>query len=582
MHAHRTTFYLTACALMLASVVTPASAAFDAGAQLQRLQRESRDASPTRGASEPAPLPEGPSRAAAQSSDAAIFVSAFEVHGITRFDQSTIAATLAPFTGKTLDTSAIHRAADTVMRLYRDAGYFAATVFIPPQDIDNGVLRLDVYEGALEKGGIEIDNRGQNVRSDVVGEILAHHLAGQYPIHRDEYERALLIAEDLPGIHTSSLLYPGQRVGAARLRTRVEDTPSWAGNVDLDNFGNEHTGRWRLGTTLYWNSPSGAGDQAVARLVTAGSGSNYAYLTYLRPISPSGTRIGASADVLSYRINSIANLGDAEGEASDFQLYLTHPLIRSRHSNLLFRGQFSHLKLDDSNDLNVDSHRTINSLTLSVDGDEDHDWLANGLTLYRAALTFGHTEVRGNAAFRSIDRAGADLEGDFARLNLLVSRLQHIRGPWSVFAQLRGQLASGNLDSSQQFYLGGPTSLAGYPVGEVGGDEGAELHTELRYLIDTPPWGRQLQTSLFYQLGHIRVHDAPWAGWQGNNAQLSNEFTLRSAGISLTQNLGQDWLVRALVGWQLGANPAADPISGEASDDSDANHRAWFQAIRYF
>lgn len=549
---------------------------------MQRLQRESRAAEPARIEPAPSALPEGPSGAAALASDASIFVSAFEIHGVTRFDSATVEASLAPFTNTTLDTAAIHRAADSLMRLYRDAGYFAATVYVPPQDIDNGVLRLDVYEGALEKDGIEIDNRGQNVRSDVVGEILAHHLAGKYPIHRDDYERALLITEDLPGIHTASLLYPGERVGAARLRTRVEDTPSWSGNVDVDNFGNEHTGRWRLGTTLYWNSPSGAGDQAVARLVTAGSGSNYAYLTYLRPISPSGTRIGASADILSYRINSIANLGDAEGKASDFQLYLTHPLIRSRHSNLHFRGQLSHLKLDDSNDLNVDSHRTVNSLTLSIDGDEDHDWLANGITLYRAALTFGHTEVNGNSAFRTIDQAGADIEGDFARLNVLVSRLQHISGPWSVFAQLRGQLASGNLDSSQQFYLGGPTSVAGYPVGEVGGDEGAELHTEVRYVIDAPPWGGQLQASLFYQLGHIRVHDAPYAGWQGNNTRLSNEFTLRSAGISLTQSLSQDWLVRALVGWQFGANPTADPISGEDSDDSGAKHRAWVQVVRYF
>jgi len=581
MSVSRAACQLSAIALILGGHGAPAIAAFDAGAQLQRLQRESRAAEP-RKENPAAALPEGPSRDAAAASNSAVFVSAFEIHGVTRFDNATIESTLSGFTGKTLDTAAIHKAADTLMRLYRDAGYFAAMVYIPPQDIDNGVLRFDVYEGALEKDGIEIENRGQNVRSEVVGDILAYHLAGRYPIHRDEYERALLIAEDLPGIHTSSLLYPGQRVGGARLRTRVEDSPRWAGNADIDNFGNEHTGRWRLGTTLYWNSPTGIGDQAVARLVTAGSGSNYAYLTYLRPLSPSGTRVGVSADVLSYRINSIADVGDADGKASDLQLYLTHPIIRSRHGNLHFRGQLSHLTLDDTNDLDVDSHRTVNSLTLSIDGDEDHDWLPNGLTLYRAAATFGHTDVRGNTAFRIADQAGSDIEGNFAHLNLLVSRLQHIAGPWSLFAQLRGQIASGNLDSSQQFYLGGPTSLAAYPVGEVGGDEGAELHAEIRYAVASPPWGGQLQMSLFYETGYVRVHDAPWTGWQGNNAGLANEFSLRSAGVSATQNLGQDWLIHALIGWQFGANPAVDPATGKASDESDANHRAWLQVVRYF
>jgi len=571
-----------ALALTMAAHSAPSMAAFDAGAQLQRLQRESREAGTRPDSTTISPLPEGPSRAAAEASSATIFVSAFEVRGVTRFDSATLAATLAPFTGKVLDTAQIHAAADALMRLYRDAGFFAATVYIPPQDIDNGLLRLDIYEGALEQDGIEIDNRGENIRSEVVGEILSHHLADQYPIHRDEYERALLIAEDLPGIHTGSLLYPGQQVGTARLRTRIEDTPRWAGNVDVDNFGNVHTGRWRLGTTLYWNSPGKVGDQAVARFVTAGRGSNYLYLTYLRPVSASGTRIGISADVLNYRIDSIAGLGDAQGDASDIRLYLTHPLIRSRHSNLHFRGQISHLVLNDSNDLDVDAHRTVDALILSVDGDEDHDWWANGLTLYRAALTVGQVDIRGNDVFHQADEASTDIEGGFAHLNLLLSRLQHIAGPWTLFAQLRGQWASGNLDSSQKFYLGGPTSIAGYPVGEAGGDEGAEFHGEVRYDIPAPPWGGEMQISAFYQAGFVRVHDAPWPGWQGTNTRLGNQFALRSAGLSVTQNLGQDWLIRGLVGWQFGANPAEDPRTGEDSDDSNANHRAWFQLVRYF
>lgn len=55
------------------------------------------------------------------------------MHGLYCFDSATVETTLAPFTNTTLDSAAIHRAADSLMHLYRDAGYFATTVYVPPR-----------------------------------------------------------------------------------------------------------------------------------------------------------------------------------------------------------------------------------------------------------------------------------------------------------------------------------------------------------------------------------------------------------------------------------------------------------------
>ena len=59
---------------------------------------------------------------------------------------------------------------------------------------------------------------------------------------------------------------------------------------------------------LYLNSPTQVGDQAVARWVSSGHGSRYAYLTYLRPVSPTGTRLGASIDHLGYDARAFETL----------------------------------------------------------------------------------------------------------------------------------------------------------------------------------------------------------------------------------------------------------------------------------
>lgn len=71
----------------------------------------------------PPARPEEPPETAALASDTSTFASTFEMHDLYCFDSATVETTLAPFTNTTPDTAAIHRAANKLMRLYRDAGY---------------------------------------------------------------------------------------------------------------------------------------------------------------------------------------------------------------------------------------------------------------------------------------------------------------------------------------------------------------------------------------------------------------------------------------------------------------------------
>lgn len=557
-------------------------AASDAGSQIRRYQDE------TLRRLTPAPTenkiltPEQPSRskAAASASNERIRVAAFQVNGVTRFTQEEVSGILKPFVGKELDTNEIHRAADELNRFYRTAGYFTAKVFIPPQNVAD-VIVLDVYEGYLDSNGIEVINKGKRIDASVVQGILQTNLKPEQPIQRANYERALLIAEDLPGVTTSSMLYPGEYVGTARLRTTLTDLPLFSGNVDIDNFGAESTGQTRLGTTLYLNSPTLVGDQLVARLVTSGSRSNYAYLTYLRPISSYGTRLGASVDYFGYDADHINNLGYSNGHATDMRLYLTHPIIRSRHGNLNLRSDLSQLNINDSNDLQINGKRHINTLSVALQGDDDHAWMGAGLTIFNTAITTGVVAVEGNTAYRNRDDATVRTDGGFTRLNLNVSRLQYLNAQWSIFGRLSGQWASTNLDSSQKFYLGGATSISGYPVGEASGDAGAEAHLELRRDF-VAPWNGTLTAGLFYQYGWVKNHENTWPGWQGSNPVIQNDITLKSFGLSASTTLDGAWVARALVGRQTGANNMRDPSSGEASDGSTKSYRVWFQVIRYF
>jgi hemolysin activation/secretion protein len=62
-----------------------------------------------------------------------------------------------------------------------------------------------------------------------------------------------------------------------------------------------------------------------------------------------------------------------------------------------------------------------------------------------------------------------------------------------------GQLTDHNLDSSQKFYLGGPTGVRAYPSSEGSGSEGYLLNLELKK--DLP---FNLTGSIFYDEGYVR------------------------------------------------------------------------------
>jgi hemolysin activation/secretion protein len=574
--------------IVVAAGVLAASApafAIDAGQQLRRFQSETQQRMQA-GEPKSSPLPVLPpssSASAAATTTARTHVSGFEIHGATRFSQAEMAAVLEDDIGRSLSTAEIHAAANRLMRLYRDAGYLLAKVFVPPQ-VFGEIVRLDVEEGLLEPGGIEVQDRGERVGAASVQSILDANLYFDRPLQARDLERALLLADDLPGTRIGSIIYPGREVGTARLRTVMSDEPLLSGNVDFDNFNLPQIGQYRLGATLYLNSPGGVGDQTVARLVSSGSRSNYVYLTYLRPVSPFGTRIGASIDYYGYDGTAPADLGTIDGHASNARLYLTHPIIRSRFTNLSLRTDVSYYAIDDrrtASGATLSADRRLGVVSVSLEGDETHDFLPNGTTLFDVTVTAGNVDLVGDPLYERFDASGPRTAGGFARLNLSLQRLQHLAGPWSLYASAAGQLSSKNLDPLERFYLGGSISIPGYPIGEVGGDQGAEIWVELRRDF-AAPWGGALQAGLSYEAGWVQQQRNPWQGWNSIDPTLSNGLTLQSVGLQLTQTVQNTWVIRGLVGRQIGAKPPIQQLTGYDSDGRRADYRGWFQVIRYF
>lgn len=510
-------------------------------------------------------------------------VSHFVVFGNSILSDEILTAILAPFSHTTLSPAQLREAIDTLRTAYRERGYFAAQVYLPPQAIEDGIVTLHVYQGVLARDGVSLINEGGHVRDKTVTDILQHNLATGQLMTTAEFERSILLVDDLPGITSHSVIYPGDVPGEARFLMQTQDTARVSGNVDIDNFGNYYTGEERLGATVYINSPTGAGDQLTFRAVTSGSDSTYGFVEYSRPVGGSGLRLGVIADYLDYELGEELEDGGFEGDAWSARAYAAYPVVRSRHHNVFTRVEYAYLSLDDDDDSGqLEAERTLHTLTVSVFGDHDDDVLANGVTYFDVSATGGDVDIDGGDAFAAFDEENVGSDGAFLKFNADVSRLQHLYGNWSASGRLAGQWASGNLDVSQKFFLGGPFSVPGYPVGEMSGDYGANAQADVRYDVYGVPWGGDLQLSVYGSAGWASLYADKWDGWQGQNPIISNNLTLYSWGVAATQTWPSGIVVRGSVGRQLGDNDGRNPVTGKDTDQSDDDYRAWFQVIYYF
>ena len=110
-----------------------------------------------------------------------------------------------------------------------------------------------------------------------------------------------------------------------------------------------------------------------------------------------------------------------------------------------------------------------------------------------------------------------------------------------------GQHSNRNLDSSEQFLLGGPNSVRGYDVASVAGASGWLGTLELRQDLN---WGcaGHCEGSVFIDHGSLRLNADPWTAGR-NRAHLS------SAGVGFHWSGTRGWQTQVQLATPLGAAP---------------------------
>lgn len=529
-----------------------AQVAPDAGSVLQQLRPPAAPLTPRNGAALPAPPPL-PAPAGA-SPDGTVRIAGVRFTGNSRIPDAELQALVQDALGRELDLAGLEALAARVSREYRRRGYTVARAYLPPQQVRDGILELAVVEGRF--GAV-------TVRGDAPRSLPLAALEPGTVVTDAALERALLLAADVPGIAVRSTLQPGASVGTSELVVDVAPGERFAGSVEADNFGSRSTGRGRLGATLLVNNPSGAGDLVTLRAIASDGGLAHGRLAYQLRVGRDGTRVGAAASAMRYRLGEEFASLDAHGTARVATVFVAHPVLRTRHANANLQIAFEDKQLRDHIDsVATSTERKLRSLTLGWSGDRSDSFGGAGAWTFSLAYTRGELDLPTPAA-RAVDDATAGTAGSFDKLALGVSRQQALGPSTTLFVAYTGQWAGGNLDSSEKLPLGGVAGVRAYPQGEAPSDHAHLLTAELRHNV-TSAW----QWIAFVDAATGRANAEPWPGASGARRSLSG------AGVGLAWAGGRGLNARLYYAHKLG--------HAAATAEPDRDGRLWLQAAWTF
>ena len=547
--------------LLLATALPAAQAqtAPDAGSLLQQMERKplpTPKALPTKPAEPPALQPQ---------SGTIVTVSSFRFAGNTLLSTEQLSVSVAGYLNRALDFNQLQAAVAAVAEVYRAAGWIVRA-YLPEQDIVDGVVTIQIVEAVF--GGVKLEGApATRVRLSQIQRGIDALQAVGAPLNADAIDRALLLADDLPGVTVSGSLREGTQASQTELLIKLADEPLVMGEATLDNTGSRSTGANRLNANLNFNSPLGLGDLFSANLIHT-EGSDYLRLGGTLPVGANGWRIGANASTMRYRLitEEFAAL-DSNGTSASAGLEASYPLIRSRLQNLYFNASLDHKAFDNQANGATATHYQAKVLNLSLSGNLFDKLGGGGANSASLALSSGQLDLS-DSPNQAADAASTRTDGAFSKLRYSASRQQVITEELSLFAALSGQWASKNLDSSEKFYLGGSSGVRAYPGSEAGGAAGQLINLELRYRL---PQGFNL--TAFYDYGQVTVNaDNNFTG-----APLLNDYSLKGAGLALAWQGESGLNLKATWAKRIGDNPNPT-ASGTDQDGSLVNNRFWLTA----
>ncbi|MCU0791992.1 MAG: hypothetical protein MUE42_03900 [Opitutaceae bacterium] len=415
-----------------------------------------------------------------------------------------------------------------ITEAYAAQGYPLMSVVVPPQEIVEGRLRVQINEFALAAYRVQYgDGQGgysetapRRTRERVVAARLDPLLA-EPVLSKASLDREVKRLNAGPYRQARVIFEPGQQLGETVALIQIDEKRPWSVQAGYNNHATKASGTDRYSLAgamgyLPFDSHQLSWNATVGNRINEFE--NYS-LIYTAPL-PWGHTFTANANYSDTASSTIPGI-DAGSTTLQLSAAYQIPLL-ARDAFTWDLGFTSFLKKFERESLFggvVVGSADFDSVQLVVDN--RFGWKeATATNQFTVATTFsfeGVTARNTDADFQNFYNSAAGdattrhLVLNYARVQQLAPLLGQGLDGWSTETQLSWQLTGDELAGSDNFAIGGPQAMRAYEASEVAGDEGFYAIQFLHFRPLGPDalgvagkWIQQLAPSVFIEGGEGR------------------------------------------------------------------------------
>ncbi|BAO89966.1 ShlB/FhaC/HecB family hemolysin secretion/activation protein [Caballeronia cordobensis] len=411
-----------------------------------------------------------------------------EIEGVKALPFDQIAERFKPLVGKDVTIGQLIDAANGVTALYKERGYALSFAFIPAQTFQDGVARVTVVEGYIDKVVVKGNAGAAEKRIRAV----AAQMQKDRPLTQANFERYINVLGMIPGVKAKATVAPPQNTdGAATLELDVERKPfNVSTGIDFNHPGVQgilsatENGMLGFGESLTASAllPKGRDDQT------------YYALNGALPIGADG--FTAKVDASHYHGHPVDNPGlpsTIERTVVNDKLAFSavYPLMLSNARSLVGTAMMYASHDEDRLKNTVvagNPYLAQRSQVRVAQAQLDYVGIGTGV-VRRASFNVAKAfDVLGASKSAQTNIAGYapvnPVSLTFVRTGATYT--QSDEWPWKIgtVVSMTGQYSPDTLPTSEQISFGAQRFALGYQPGEASGDSGWGASFELNRPID--------------------------------------------------------------------------------------------------
>lgn len=402
--------------------------------------------------------------------------------------------------GKEITITQLFQIVQNITNFYRNNGYIISRAILPPQHVKGGIVSIQIIEGYINN--VKVTGQPHGAKCLVEG--FGYRIRKCPPLKLTWLENKMLLVNEIPNTSSRAVLSPSKNApGAADLILETYSKPVTA-YLSYDNYGTRYIGPQQMTGNVALYSAINSGDNINLTFTKTPKGGELTFwdLNYNGPIGDNGMRWTLGGTRVHTHPLFVLRPTETDGLNTNYYTSILYPYIRTRSESMNLTAAFGYLdsSTTEFNEPFYTDH--IRSLDLGFNYNyADRFYGANMIALnFRKGLPFwGYTTDTNITANTS--RPGG--YAAYQKVAGQVSRLQAIKGPFTLLMVGRGQWAFVPLLSSEQFTFGGNPIGRGYDPAELIGDRGLSGSLELRYDLNTNYIVRSMQFYTFYDIGTV-------------------------------------------------------------------------------